>query len=87
MLASLTAADLQGLKVVVFDTRVNTKGSIYILINLVAKMGYADPKIQDVLKKIGARLTGEPLGLFVNESERPFAEGELERAAAWAKTL
>jgi hypothetical protein len=49
--------------------------------------GYAADPIAKGLVKKGAELKGTAEGFFVNASEGPLRDGELERAAAWAKEL
>jgi flavodoxin I len=48
---------------------------------------YAAGKIADSLKKKGATLMASPEGFFVKGKEGPLKEGELERAAGWAKGI
>jgi flavodoxin I len=67
---------LGGLKVAVFDTR--TRKTIF---------GYAAPKISQRLEKAGGKLVAPPEGFFVIGKQCPLEDGELERAAAWAKCL
>ncbi len=70
---------LQGVKVAAFDTRVAAK--------LAKIFGYAAGKIADNLKSKGGNLVAPATGFIVQKSQGPLKEGELERAAAWAKTL
>ncbi len=70
---------LQGIKVAAFDTRYSTK--------LVAVFGYAAGRIAGNLKKKGGTLIASPEGFFVTASKGPLKEGELERAAGWAKGI
>ncbi|MGD9116504.1 MAG: flavodoxin family protein [Dehalococcoidia bacterium] len=79
LLKRVTKAEINGLNAAAFDTRVTSR---------VAKIfGYAAGKIAGGLKKKGANLIVEPEGFFVEGTEGPLSEGELERAAAWAKQL
>jgi flavodoxin len=50
-------------------------------------LGYAAKPIADKLKKKGGKLVLPPEGFFVQGSEGPLKEGEVERAAEWAKQL
>ena len=68
---------LQGTNVAAFDTRLPAKW--------VRIFGYAAPRIAGTLKKKGGTLIGSPEGFFVEGTEGPLREGELERAAGWAK--
>jgi len=70
---------LQGVRVAVFDTRLSTK--------LVGVFGYAAGRIAGDLKKKGGNLITPPEGFFVTSSKGPLRDGELERAANWAKKL
>jgi flavodoxin I len=73
------APALDGAKVAVFDTRLRARW--------VKVFGYAAGKIAERMKSLGATLVAEPEGFIVEGKEGPLAEGELERAAAWAKNL
>ncbi len=70
---------LDGAKVAVFDTRLRAKW--------VKVFGYAAGRIAEKTKSLGATLVAEPEGFIVEGKEGPLAEGELERAAAWATSL
>jgi flavodoxin I len=70
---------LKGVNVAAFDTRMTNK--------LITLFGVAAPKIAKALKEKGASLVGSPAGFFVTGGEGPLKEGEVERAAAWAKGL
>ena len=68
---------LKGIKVAAFDTRMTSK--------FVKIFGYAAGRIADSLKSKGGNLVVSPEGFFVTGSKGPLKQGELERAAAWAK--
>ena len=70
---------LQGINVAAFDTRIQTK--------LVRVFGYAAGRIANNLKKRGSILIASPEGFFVTGGRGPLKEGELERAAAWARGI
>ena len=70
---------LQGINVAAFDTRIPTK--------LVKVFGYAAGRIANNLKKKGGNLIASPEGFFVTGGKGPLKEGELERAADWAKGM
>ena len=79
---------LNGIKTVAFDTRIpleTIKSKVFRFI--VLKGGYAGPAIAKRLVARGAKIISEPEGFFVKDSEGPLVEGELERAATWAKAL
>ena len=79
---------LNGLRGSVFDTRIPIDGTdsgfLKFMIHL---FGYADSKMAKTYAKTGASLAVEPAGFAVLDSEGPLAEGELERAAKWAKAI
>jgi flavodoxin len=70
---------LAGVRVAGFDTRLPAKW--------VRIFGYAAPKIDAALKAKGGTPAGSPGGFFVKGKEGPLREGELERAAAWAREI
>ncbi len=70
---------LQGINVAAFDTRISTK--------LVGAFGYAAGRIAGNLKGKGGTLIASPEGFFVKSTKDPLREGELERAAVWAKGI
>jgi flavodoxin I len=78
---------VEGNKVAAFDTRIPT-ASIGRGLRFMMKIGgYAAPRIERALKKKGGVPSAPPEGFFVNDKEGPLAEGELERAANWAKAV
>ncbi len=70
---------LRDIRVATFDTRLPGR--------LVGLFGYAAGRIADSLKRKGAMLIASPAGFFVRGREGPLKEGELERAAVWARQL
>jgi hypothetical protein len=64
--------------VAVFDTRAN-KSELLV--------GSAAHKIAKRLRRRGYRLAAEPESFFVDGTPGPLADGELERAEAWGRTL
>ena len=90
LLKSVPKDGLRGVKVAAFDTRLTVKAiesSIFILRILVNIFGYAAKPIADRLEKKGGELVLPPEGFFVQGTEGPLIEGELERAAGWAKHI
>ena len=53
----------------------------------IRRFGYAAKKISDKLRKKGGKPAVPPEGFFVKGNEGPLKEGELERAADWAKQI
>jgi flavodoxin I len=78
-LNKLPESAVRGMNVAAFDTRFSTK--------LVAIFGYAAGKIAGNLKTKGGTLILPPEPFFVKSKEGPLKEGELERAAGWAKRI
>jgi len=77
LLNKVPKLSLQGINVAAFDTRITTK--------LVRVFGYAAGRIAGNLKRKGGTLIASPVGFFVTGGKGPLKEGELERAAGWAK--
>jgi flavodoxin len=75
----LSPDNLKGLKTGVFDTRVKS--------NFAKLFGYAADKMAAALTKKGARILLKPEGFIVTSSKGPLAEGELERAGEWARSV
>ena len=85
-LKKIPSKGLKGVKVAAFDTRISTTDVNSRLLNLLMKVfGYAAKPIADKLEKKGGNLIIPPEGFFVKGSEGPLKDGELERAADWAK--
>ena len=68
---------LAGKRLAAFDTRLKTV--------FVKMFGYAAPRIESAIKAMGGNSTAQPQGFFVKSAKGPVLDGELERAAAWAK--
>lgn len=77
---------LKGIKVVAFDTRIKIEDVNSKLLIFLAKIfGYAaDPILKKLVKKGGEKVL-EPDGFFVEDSEGPLLDGELERAKEWVR--
>jgi flavodoxin I len=73
------APKLQGINVAAFDTRVTSK--------FARVFGNAARRIAGQLTRKGGVLISSPEGFFVTGTKGPLKEGELERAAAWAKGM
>ncbi len=55
---------------------------------IIAKLfGYAAGHIADSLKAQGGHIAAPPEGFIVDGKEGPLKQGELERAARWAKAI
>jgi len=75
----VSKAAVKGIDVAAFDTRISAKW--------VGIFGYAAGKIGKKLKSMGGNLVVTPEPFFVEGTKGPLKEGELERAAGWAKEL
>ena len=85
---NLPAQVLKGVKVAAFDTRIaeedTPSGFLRFMIGL---FGYAAKPIAGQLVMKGGQLAAPPEGFYVKGTEGPLKEGELERAAEWAKGI
>jgi len=87
-LKRIPAGGLNGVKVAAFDTRIQlTDTSPRVLRMMVGWFGYAAKPIARGLEGKGGRLVAPPEGFFVEGTEGPLRDGELERAAEWATQL
>jgi len=87
-LKSIAPAALKGVRVAAFDTRIATSDiKSPILRFFINFAGYAAKPIAEQLKKKGGDLVVEPEGFYVKASEGPLKDGELERAADWARRV
>jgi flavodoxin len=62
-----------------FDTRISMK--------FAQMFGYAATRMADALAQKGGALKLPPEGFIVKGRNGPLAEGELDRASAWGKTI
>jgi flavodoxin I len=84
-LSALPANALDGIVVAAFDTRFDPATQGFGLRALMKVIGYAAPKIAKSLTAKGGREIAPPEGFVVQDKEGPLREGELERAAVWAR--
>jgi len=88
MLGSIPLNGLKGVKAAAFDTRLSLSHIESSIERFAVKNGgYAAKGIANKLKKSGGELVMPPEGFFVKGMEGPLLEGELERAADWAKQI
>jgi flavodoxin len=89
LLKRIPKDSLKGVKVAAFDTRFPTSEieKNRILAFFVRLFGYAAKPIADRLEKNGGEVIVPPEGFYVEGVEGPLQEGELERAADWAKQI
>ena len=78
-LNEVSESAIRGINVAAFDTRLSRRW--------VGIFGYAAGRIAGSLKRNGGTLIASPEGFFVKGKEGPLKEGELKRAASWAKGI
>jgi flavodoxin I len=87
-LKALARDSLEGIKTAGFDTRGDLSGvRSRILLLFIGLFGYAAERIAAALVKKGGTQALQPGGFIVVEREGPLKDGELERAAAWAREI
>lgn len=87
-LKSIPAGSLKGLRIAAFDTRIELSTIKSKPMRwFVDRGGYAAKHIAESLQERGGELVAQPEGFLVMGEEGPLKDGELERAAAWAKSL
>ncbi len=86
-LKKIPANALENVRVTSFDTRFSAKDKGVGTRMLLRVLGYAAGCITESLKGKGGYLAAEPEGFIVEDSEGPLKQGELERAAIWAKGI
>ncbi len=86
---SIEPNSLNGVGVAAFDTRIPEEQlkSNKFLNFFSFLIAYAADPISKKLAEKGARIITTPMGFYVADTEGPLVEGELERAAEWAKSL
>jgi len=76
---------LKNVGVTSFDTRFSGEDRGVGIRMLIKILGYAAGRITGKLKGKGGHLATPPEGFIVEDTKGPLKEGELERAASWAK--
>ena len=85
-ISGIPAGGLKGVEVAAFDTRITAQDVNNIVYTPMVKIfGYAAKPIADKLARKGSHVIVLPEGFHVEGEKGPLKEGELERAAAWAK--
>jgi len=86
-LKAIPADALRGVKVAAFDTRSPLEKFPGFLRVIQKRVGWADKHIIAALTQKGGELAAPGVGFFVQDTKGPLVEGELERAAEWARGL
>lgn len=86
-LAGIPDQALNGVKVAAFDTRFSLEDSNFALRLLLKKGGFAAKPIAEALVNKGGEMVAPPEGFIVKDKKGPLKEGELERAAVWARQV
>ena len=86
-LKRLPSRALDGVAVAGFDTRMNVDQAPGFLKFMVGLFGYAAEPIAKRLQKAGGEEAAAPAGFIVTDTEGPLKDGELERAADWARQI
>lgn len=87
-LKAIPAGKLNGVRVAAFDTRIALEDTNSAILNFFVKLfGYAAEPIGKRLTKKGGDLAMPPEGFYVEGTEGPLKDGELERAKAWVKQI
>lgn len=78
---------LKNVFVACFDTRFLEKDVNFALRLLIRTIGYAAPKIADLLKSKSGKILTPPEGFIVKGKNGPLKDGELKKAKIWAKQI
>ena len=88
LLKRMSGIDLAGKRVAAFDTRIRLETIESRPMRFMVKTGgFAAATIAKQLKSKGGTLVAPPEGFTVDAEKGPLTDGELERAAAWAKQV
>lgn len=88
LLNSIRRGALKGLKAAAFDTRISIDDAHSTALRWFVKIfGYAAEPLAGKLKRKGCEMLLPPEGFIVQGTKGPLKEGELERAAEWAKKI
>lgn len=92
LLKGIPQNGLKGVKVTAFDTRltedwINKTPALAFFVRILGRSAYAAKSMANQLKKKGGEMITPPEGFYVEGTEGPLVQGELERAASWAKKI
>ena len=87
-LKAIPLQGLKGVKVAAFDTRIGLSDIRSPALRLMVRTGgYAAQPIADQLKSKGGEVLVPAEGFLVRGEKGPLKDGELDRAAAWARQI
>lgn len=87
-LKRIPAQSLTGRNVAAFDTRIDLKKVNNRFLSFMVRIfGYAADRIAHGLKRKGGKLVLPAEGFFVDDTQGPVSQGELDRAKKWAHNL
>lgn len=87
-LKKIPADGLRGVKAAAFDTRISEDDARPRALRFLMRIfGYAAEPVSKKLRKKGAEIIVAPEGFCVKDTEGPLKQGEIERAATWAKQI
>jgi flavodoxin len=92
LLNGIPQNSLKGVQVAAFDTRltmseINETPVLAFFVRISGESAYAAKHIANRLKKKGGQLSVPPEGFYVDGMKGPLVQGELTRAADWAKHI
>lgn len=92
LLKGIPEKRLKNVRVTAFDTRLTTNEIkktpiLAFFVRMSGNSAYAATHIANGLRKKGGELVVPPEGFFVEGMEGPLVQGELERAANWARQI
>ena len=89
--ARLTPGSLAGVPVAVFDTRFEVGEMpawiLRLVVRAIGRRAWAATGLRRIAARAGATDLAEPVGFIVRDTEGPPADGEVERARAWGRSL
>ena len=87
-LKKLPADCLSDVGIAAFDTRISLDDVDSKFLRFMAGLfGFAAEPLQKLMVKKGGTAVGKPEGFYVEGTEGPMADGELERASDWAASM
>ena len=87
-LNNIPRGGLKGVKAAAFDTRISIDNTNSAALRWFVKIfGYAAETIAGKLKRKGCEMILPPEGFIVEGTKGPLKQGEVERAAEWAKKI